>query len=141
MLVEEVDMTKVVINVCYGGFGLSDKAYERLLELGMKKTRFTEKGGYEDPSAEIVDSHDDSLNKRAKKFSFGFRYSFTSYSGSDLEKMRTDPRVVQVVEEMGEEANGQCAELKIVEVPDDVDWHIDEYDGNEHIAENHRTWS
>jgi len=27
-----------------------------------------------------------------------------------------------------------------VEVPDDVDWYVEEYDGLEHIAERHRTW-
>jgi hypothetical protein len=31
--------------------------------------------------------------------------------------------------------------LKIVEVPADVEWVIDVYDGNEHVAEAHRTWS
>jgi hypothetical protein len=30
--------------------------------------------------------------------------------------------------------------LRIVEIPDGVEWHISEYDGIEHIAENHRTW-
>jgi len=28
-----------------------------------------------------------------------------------------------------------------VEIPDDVKWHIHEYDGLEHVAEDHRTWS
>jgi len=31
--------------------------------------------------------------------------------------------------------------LKIVEVPDDANWYIAEYDGLEHVAERHRTWS
>jgi len=30
--------------------------------------------------------------------------------------------------------------LKIVEIPDDVDWEINEDDGSEWIAEKHRTW-
>jgi hypothetical protein len=42
---------------------------------------------------------------------------------------------------MGGMANGACADLKIVEVPDEVDWYIEEYDGNEWVAEKHRTWS
>jgi hypothetical protein len=49
--------------------------------------------------------------------------------------------LVQVVEELGKEANGNYAKLEIIEIPDDVDWEIDEYDGMEHIAEKHRTWS
>jgi hypothetical protein len=53
---------------------------------------------------------------------------------------RDDSSLVQVVEEMGSAANGPESSLYIVEVPDDVDWHIQEYDGVEHVAENHRTW-
>ena len=59
-------------------------------------------------------------------------------SNYDIE--RNDPILVQVVEEMGEESYGGYAQLKVVEIPDDVDWFIDEYDGMEHIAESHRTW-
>ena len=54
---------------------------------------------------------------------------------------RSDPRLVQVVEEMGEAADGGSASLRIVEVPADAKWHIAEYDGQEHVAENHRKWN
>jgi hypothetical protein len=37
--------------------------------------------------------------------------------------------------------NGDFAELKVVEIPDDVQWQIEEYDGKEWIAEKHRTWN
>jgi hypothetical protein len=47
---------------------------------------------------------------------------------------------VQVVEQMGDAASGSHSELAIVEIPDDVEWEIDEYDGREHVAEKHRTW-
>jgi len=60
------------------------------------------------------------------------------FSDSDIE--RDDPILIQVVEELGEKANGMCASLKIVEIPDDVDWEISEYDGNEHVAQKHQTW-
>jgi hypothetical protein len=53
---------------------------------------------------------------------------------------RDDPYLVQIVREMGTEANGTYADLKIVEIPGDVDWEIGEYDGREWIAEKHRTW-
>lgn len=53
---------------------------------------------------------------------------------------RDDKALVQVVEEKGKEAFGKHAELKIVQIPDDVDWEISEYDGSEHIVEVHRTW-
>jgi len=41
---------------------------------------------------------------------------------------------------MGHLTNGSYSRLKIVEVPDDVEWEVDEYDGNEWVAEKHRTW-
>ena len=31
--------------------------------------------------------------------------------------------------------------LKVVDVPDDVDWVICDYDGREWVAERHQTWS
>lgn len=54
---------------------------------------------------------------------------------------RSDPALIDAVETLGEKAHGGFAELKIVEVPDDVKWHIEEYDGKEWVAEDHRTWS
>lgn len=54
--------------------------------------------------------------------------------------IRNDPVLIEVVEELGKRANGCCASLKIVEIPDDVKWEIEEYDGNEWIAEKHRKW-
>lgn len=57
---------------------------------------------------------------------------------------RHDPKLIQVVEELGgghrKGASGACAELTIVEIPDGTDYEIEEYDGNEHIAEKHKTW-
>jgi hypothetical protein len=53
---------------------------------------------------------------------------------------RDDAYLVKIVREMGADANGSCANLKIVEIPADVSWHIGEYDGAEWVAEDHRTW-
>jgi hypothetical protein len=54
---------------------------------------------------------------------------------------RNNPILVEIVEQMGEAANGEFAELKVVEIPDDVEWMIQEYDGDEWVAEKHRTWN
>ena len=53
---------------------------------------------------------------------------------------RDDPVLVDIVREMGEAANGNFAHLKVVQLPADVDWIVEEYDGQEWIAERHRTW-
>ena len=54
---------------------------------------------------------------------------------------RDDPVLVQLVEEMGEAVDGRYSELKVVDIPDDVEWTVKEYDGLEWVAEVHRTWS
>ena len=47
---------------------------------------------------------------------------------------RTDYRLVQVVKDLGERANGRCANLEVVELPDETtDWEINEYDGAETV--------
>jgi hypothetical protein len=103
-LIEEIRGTRrVVINECYGGFGLSDVA----------ELRYRELAG--------VDFEDDKFHV------------------SDI--ARDDPLLIKVIRELGPAADGLHAELKIVEIPADVEWQIGEYDGNEWVAEKHRTWS
>ena len=53
---------------------------------------------------------------------------------------RTDPILVEMIEENASLYSGDHARLHVVEVPDDVQWHIHDYDGSEHVAENHRIW-
>jgi hypothetical protein len=88
---------KVVINSCYGGYGLSKAACEKL---GLEWTG----------------------------------------CGSAFYEDRTNPALVAVVEELGDAASGPGACLTVVEVPDDVDWEISDYDGWEQVEEKHRAW-
>lgn len=136
---------KIVINRCFGGFGLSHKATLRYAELaGIKLFSFVDT---KDASGRI------NLNKHRPyqegEDAFCIHYStkplkedgtYEEYwSISDVS--RSDPLLVQVVEEMGEESNGDHAKLKIVEIPDGIEFEIDEYDGLETIDEAHRSWS
>ena len=57
------------------------------------------------------------------------------------ELSRDDPYLVQVVLELGEQANTPYSQLKVVEIPDGVEWTFMEYDGCEWVAEVHRTWN
>jgi hypothetical protein len=53
---------------------------------------------------------------------------------------RDDTILVEIVESMGDKSFGSFAKLKVIEIPDDVKWQIDDYDGDEWVAEVHRTW-
>lgn len=55
---------------------------------------------------------------------------------------RDDPVLIEILERVGlEHSGGKYSKLKIVEIPDDVEWKIEEYDGLEWVAERHRTWN
>ena len=104
---------KVVINSCYGGFGLSKLACESYANRkGLKLGTYNTSWGY--------------------------------YEGGDFydrEIPRDDKDLVAIVESLGSLANGSYSNLRVVDIPDDVEWEIEEYDGNEWVAEKHRTWS
>ena len=60
---------------------------------------------------------------------------YCQYNGTGLRNqiyynIRNDPILIRVVEELGEMAGGVCSKLVIVEIPDDVEWTIEEYDGS-----------
>ena len=114
-------LVKIVINSDYGGFSLSDQA---ILAYGRKKGLNLVKD--ENTSWNISIFYKDSV---AKENYF-----------EDREIPRNDPALVEVVEVLGEAANGFAANLKIVEIPEDVDWYVEENDGREWVAEKHRTW-
>ena len=59
---------------------------------------------------------------------------------SEREIPRDDHDLVKVVEKLGEKANGSSADLKIVKIPADVKWEIDEYNGQEYVQEQCRKW-
>jgi hypothetical protein len=53
---------------------------------------------------------------------------------------RDDADLIAAVESLGEESFGSCAQLKVVVIPDDIKYEIDEYDGIESVHEKHRSW-
>jgi hypothetical protein len=113
-------MKKIIINTCYGGFGLSDKAKARLEELG--HAPFIPDIPYDEWR-----NYDWDLNPRGYV--------------SEYDVPRDLPLLIQVIEELGEESFGDYAKLKIIEIHDDIEWQIEGYDGLEWVAEKHRTWS
>lgn len=58
-----------------------------------------------------------------------------------FETKRDDPILIEVIEELGaEKASGNHATLAIVSIPSDIEWDIEDFGGNENIAEKHRKW-
>jgi len=54
---------------------------------------------------------------------------------------RQHPVLIEAIEKVGEEkASGGLASIKIVEVPDGIEWELDDYDGIETVHEQHRSW-
>lgn len=135
---------KVVINTCYGGFSISKECAQWMAEHGHQQSiqkldewkrnneavqQFLSTGswpqGFEGKGLLEIDAQ------------YKREASFYGYYIED----RADPLLVQAVEALGIAANGECAKLKIVEIPDGVDYDIDYYDGMESIHERHRSWT
>lgn len=45
-----------------------------------------------------------------------------------------------MVEKLGPRANGPCANLRVLEIPDGVSWELGEYEGREVVREKGRVW-
>ena len=102
---------KIVINRCYGGFGLSKVALDKYIaENRIDPGKWNETWGF-----------------------------YNNFQDNCID--RADPVLVRIVEELGDEASGVYSELKVVDIPDGVRYTIEEYDGREWVAEVHRTWS
>lgn len=56
----------------------------------------------------------------------------------DLE--RDDATLIDVVKDLKNEAEGYDCNLRVIKMPADVDWVIEQYNGEEWIAEKHRIW-
>ena len=150
-LIKEIrGVQKIVINTCFGGFGLSHKAILAYLnkcgvpvwaETNEKFSSIIPFNYYLVPPEERIPGDPDDWHNMslAERQAHNSAYSKTVFHDRDL--ARDDPYLVAVVEEMGSEANGSHSDLKVVEIPGDVDWIIEEYDGNEWVAEKHRKWS
>ncbi len=134
-------MKKIVINRCYGGFGLSHKGTLRYAEIkGITLCPWLDEITRSVYGERAVIGDDKMMHHYSTSPVIDREYEEGSYF-SDSDIPRDDPALVQLVEEMGKIASGRCAELEIVEIPDDVDFVIEEYDGMEWIAEKHRAWS
>lgn len=115
--VEQSDVQKIVVNGGYGGFSVGDDVVRLMRRWGCEIAEglalpgeYHSDGSYRDPE--------------------GFRDQCYPRDGD----IRTDEHLIRAVED------GYTSDLSIVEVPEDVDWVITEYDGAETVREKHRTF-
>ena len=107
---------KIVLNKCYGGFQLSDKAIGWL----------EENKGWK-------------LDKDFVKVSWGFS-DRTLMAKADTDELRINLDVIECVETLKEESHTRLSKLRVVEIPDNANWEIDEYDGIERVREVSEVW-
>ena len=131
---------KLVINDCYGGFGLSPKGCKRYLELKGQEAYFYIQTAYKWSDNVMKFERVDNVDDIDTLF-----FSCTTYDQgktiSDFPKdtfysknlKRNDPTLIQVVEELGDEASGKCSHLIVVEIENGRWYKIDEYDGYESV--------
>ena len=133
---------KVILNKCFGGFRPSREAYELYVKKKGQKLfayelapdltyrRTSEKDGLfitfttrdygDNPKSDDFDWENDVL-----------------YLNSDY---REDPVLIEVVEELGEKASAYVSDLRIVDIPDGMDYVIDDYDGVETLHARVQEW-
>jgi hypothetical protein len=114
---------KIVINNCFGGFGLSRSALIKLRDMG-------------------IDTYDNwaSLENRSDKNKPWILLNDKDYY-SNFEDHRSNEKLLSVVLDLGDDASGPLADLNIVEIPDGIEYYIHDYDGVETIHEQHNSWS
>lgn len=129
---------KIILNKSFGGFDVSEEGY-RL---------YAKKKGLELYKYIICDYDVNKLRYATKDENF-IVYYYTKDFGNNVEisnednkkyflylnnRYREDETLIEVVEELGQKASGRFGNLQIVEIPDNVFYQINEYDGLETIC-------
>ncbi len=139
-------MQEIVVNRCYGGFGLSTKAQNEYAKRKGFKLYYYEqtKWNFKDKTTEYIRVKEPKHFSYTLKKDLGKKINILGVDATDWfhesDIKRDDPDLVSIVKNLKEEANGSFAELEVVEIPDNVEWEIEEYDGQEWVSEVHQTW-
>jgi len=124
-------MIEIVINKCFGGFSLNNTVAKILKEKGVEITFIGE--FFSDGSGPKESFGDESHHLSNDDFGI---------ESHNYNAWRADKRLIEAIEQIGEnKSGGSLAEISIVEIPDSIEWSIDEYDGIESIHEEHEVWS
>ncbi|MBQ2641337.1 MAG: hypothetical protein IJG15_04995 [Lachnospiraceae bacterium] len=133
---------KVILNKCYGGFRPSHEAYRF----------YCEKKGL---GLYAYQLGPDLRYHRAKDLDSAFTTYFTKDMGDVVngsrevvwddhlcldETYREDPALIAAVETLGPAASSYVSKLVVVEIPDGMEYVIDDYDGVETLHQRVEEW-
>ncbi len=132
-------MHKIVINSCFGGYGLSPLAISKICKRKNIPCYIYVESDSDSNEYIKVSPTSKELNGhwwRVLNKDFGNVVNFEDISDEEeyvFEDLpRHDKDLVAVVEELGDKANGYCADLKVVEINSNL-YRIDAYDGAESV--------
>jgi len=124
---------KVVYNACFGGFSIADKAI-----VWMRKQ---DADNWDEVTEEDIEQADNATVS-GEYYDGG---SGPKKDHHDVLRFPRDNRLLALVvvgeTEYEGPVSGQCADLRVAEVPDGVEWTIDEYDGSETVEQQSLTFS
>jgi len=140
---------KVILNKCYGGFHPSVEAYrlyakKKGIEVypyimdyvsGFSRVRYKK----------ADDCENDNMWVQYFTRDFGENVEignddYEKYALVLRDDYREDPVLVEVVEELGDKASSNVSNLVVVEIPDGMEYVIDDYDGAETLHQKVREW-
>lgn len=137
---------KVVINKSYGEFRLS----LALLDRAIKENKTSLFKTYKYGDTQFTHDWSNFVKHSLTKTYRGYKtdsYESCLYDEKskvlykhNYEIIRHDPNLVELVETMGKDASGMFSNVAVIEIPDGIEYEVEEYDGKEWIAEKHRTW-
>jgi hypothetical protein len=124
---------KVVINTCFGGFGLSVEAEKLFWERKLNKEIFVYEYNPEtDDYTKVSDLTQASECAHFTEEDYGENPDDLTLELILARVKRHDPVLAQVVEELGSKADGECSRLRVIEIYCPM-YKIMNYDGNELI--------
>lgn len=151
-------MQKVIINKCYGGYGFESFTIQKYADAkGIPLYWYTR--DYKCDAGRLkekwdrttIDEIEEQEGLRMGNWpliedmgnSFIFKWDDEVldrlvYHLPPEEESRTDPVLIEIIEQYGDRNRYGCHCPTVVEVPDGVEWIVEEYDGFESIHEAHR---
>lgn len=136
---------KLILNDCHGGYGLSPEAVLRISQLkGI--TLYPEdddRFGGHTPSTYWLVPVEQRVHMLDQEEWMGMTLEQRlEHNAKHLSQIfnprkipRNDPHLVQVVEELGDKANGRFAKLRVVEIDASKPWFIDDSTGKERVVQ------